>query len=199
MACFLVNGSKFEMNYPATKNDSFYSAISFRQKGIAEAHIRAVCASLGCSVSVPDPDDDKLDFTISSKVEGKFCSKPKLDVQSKCQLSDDPVPPTKSHVSYTIDLDLYDNLRDKRVAAPRILVVTLVPRKPSHWIDYSHATTKLSFCSYWVSLRDLPELPKGQKSKTLNIPKENIFCADFLDKAMRHIADGEGSFLSGIM
>jgi hypothetical protein len=185
------------MSYPASVNDSFYSAMSFRQKCISEAHIRAICASLGCSISSQDPDDDKIDFIIGSKVKGSFINSPRLDIQSKCKLADGPIQTNTSQLSYTVDLSLYNKLRDIRVAAPIILVLTLVPRETKSWINYSHKETKLSFCSYWVSLRGFPALAEGQKSKTIEIPTQNVFSADFLHKAMQSIADADSSFLCG--
>ena len=182
------------MNFPNISDPSFYSHLSAKQECFAGAHIRAVCASLGCSVSKPEPDDDKLDFTISCRVRGAVFSKPKIDIQSKCHLVDFHLKPKITSFSYTIDKSLFDNHRDERVTTPRLLVVTLVPRECSSWIKYGHRATSLSFCSYWFSLAGFPSLPAGQETKTLRIPKRNVFSATFLHDAMQKIADGKPPF-----
>ena len=74
------------MTLPTATGLQPYSAISKRQEHLAGAYIRAVCAALGCSVSVPETDDDKIDFTISSRLQGTSSTKPKIDIQSKCEL-----------------------------------------------------------------------------------------------------------------
>ncbi|MDE4133732.1 DUF4365 domain-containing protein [Phaeobacter sp. QD34_3] len=184
------------MNFPTTINPAHYSALSAKQEGFAGAHIRAVCASLGCGVSKPEPDDDKIDFTISSKVDGREISKPKIDLQSKCMLMDSSLQNEDADFGYTVDQSLYDSLRDIKVSTPRLLVVTLVPKECSSWIKYSHHSTSLSYCSYWYSLKGMPPLPRLQKSKRLRIPKDNIFSAEFIHTSMQRIANGEYPFVA---
>lgn len=79
-----------------------YSAISARQEHFSGAYVRAVCAVTGCGISKPEPDDDKIDFTLSSRVVGTVRTKPKIDIQLKCQMSG--VPEGDGPISYVLDL-----------------------------------------------------------------------------------------------
>jgi len=174
-----------------------YSALSKRQEHIAGAYIRAVCAALGCSVSVPETDDDKIDFTVSSRLRGRASTKPKIDIQSKCELVEDALK--RSEYSYQIDKSLYDSLRDPLVVVPRILVLTLVPRNSESWLKQSHDSMQLHHCSYWVSLKGAPALPDGQTSKSIRLKSTNLFCEPSLHDMMKCVANGaDFSSLGGV-
>lgn len=186
--------SRCIMIFPIIPSPDFYSDISSKQEGFAGAHIRAVCASLGCGISKPEPDDDKIDFTISSKVRGTVLTKPKIDIQSKCKLASTHLLDNVTEFSYQVDKSLYDNHRDTQVSIPRLLVITLVPRECRDWINYAHESTRLSFCSYWLSLKGMAALPDEQESKVLRIPRANVFSAAFIHRSMQRISDGHEPF-----
>jgi hypothetical protein len=166
--------------------DATFSHISARQEGLARAYIRAVCATAGCGVTEPTPDDDKIDFTVSSRVIGSVRTKPKIDIQSKCEVGDVET----QAFSYTIDRPTYDALRDTRVANPRILVLVRAPRDIDHWLNQSHSSLSLSHCGYWVSLKGLPELPDGQATKTIRVDATKIFTPHSLQLMMSNAGNG---------
>jgi hypothetical protein len=99
-----------------------YAHISHRQDAFSGAYVRAICAATGCGCESVTLDNDKIDYTISSHVVGTVRTKPKIDLQVKCKLSEIA---TNDPISYSIDIETYDNLRDPNVSNPRILVLCL--------------------------------------------------------------------------
>src|SRR4051812_28564749 len=101
-----------------------YAATPHRQDAFSGAYIRAVCAVTGCGIEAITLDNDKIDYVVRSRVKGSQRNKPQIDLQAKCEMSGiartDPI-------SYSIDLETYDSLRDKNVCIPRVLILVLVP------------------------------------------------------------------------
>lgn len=163
-----------------------YSDISARQEAFSRSYIRAVVSIAGCAVASPETDNDKVDLTVSSRVKGTKFTKPKIDIQAKCRLGDlsltDPI-------SYKLDMDTYDSLRDPMVANPRILVVVLVPELAELWAIQDETQLALRHCGYWLSLRGLDEVT-GQETKTIHIPRANVFTPHTLQAMMVHASNG---------
>lgn len=163
-----------------------YAAIPHRQEQFSGTYIRAVCAVTGCAIDVPSIDHDKVDFSIRSRVRGSIRTKPQIDVQVKCQMigqaSTDPI-------SYPLDLETYDNLRDPLVSNPRILVLVLVPTNVAEWISQSHKELAVSHCAYWASLKGLPA-SSNATSQTVYLPQKNIFNPSALQAMMSNTSNG---------
>lgn len=172
------------------RSEISFAAISHRQEHFAAAQILATCSALGCSSSSYTFDNDKVDFTVACRVKGKKFSSPKIDIQSKCQ-REASWPSKGRDFPYQIDRALYDRLRDPMVASPVILVVTIVPDDVVDWVFQTDTEMRLSHCSYWISLFGEPELPANQKTKTVRLSRDNIFCAKSLSDMMHNIADGQ--------
>lgn len=163
-----------------------YAHISHRQDDFSGAYIRAVCAVTGCGIERITLDNDKVDYTVSSRVRGTVKTKPKIDIQAKCKMgqsaSCDPIP-------YVIDLSTYDNLRDELLTVPRILVVVLVPDDVDAWVNQSETELVLSHCGYWLSLKGLPE-SETTTNKTVYLPRQNIFTPAALRDMMERTSNG---------
>ncbi|MBB5750997.1 DUF4365 domain-containing protein [Prosthecomicrobium pneumaticum] len=163
-----------------------FSALSARQEAFAGSYIRAVISLAGCSIAIPETDNDKVDIVAMSRVKGSKFTKPKIDIQSKCKLG--PVP-TGDPISYTLNMETYDNLRDPLVTNPRILVVVFVPELHPDWVVQDEAQLALRHCGYWTCLQGEPEVT-GQDSKTVHLPKANVFSAAALQAMMVSASNG---------
>lgn len=151
-----------------------YAHISHKQDAFSQAHIRAISAAAGCMLSIMEMDNDKIDYTVKSRVRGSVRTKPQIDIQAKCVLGS---AASGTEISYTIDADTYNNLRDPLVSNPRILVLVVVPKglsddDTSNWISQQHTHSILNYCSYWISLKNAPDITTA--SKTIYIPTANI-------------------------
>ncbi|ESQ88977.1 hypothetical protein ABAC460_14445 [Asticcacaulis sp. AC460] len=161
--------------------------VSHRQEAFAGAYIRAVCATIGYSISKPETDHDKVDFIISSREKGSVLNKPKIDLQSKCRMSGIA---TEDPIAYSIDIETYNNLRDSRVSNPRLLILTLVPNSTSGWMSQSEEQLVLKHCSYWISLKGQPET-KNSTGITVYFPRANLFTPISLKEMMIKTGNGE--------
>ncbi|MBB3298099.1 MULTISPECIES: DUF4365 domain-containing protein [Rhizobium] len=164
-----------------------YSDITARQEAYSGAYIQAVAAVAGCSIASPKPDNDKIDWWVSSRVRGTTFTKPQIHIQAKCFLN---AAAKGEHTSYTLDIDTYDNLRDERVSSPRILVVVLVPNDFPDWLLQDEAQLALRHCAYWVSLKGAPEI-LNQATRTVHLPRTNIFSPRTLQAMMVRASNGE--------
>jgi hypothetical protein len=163
-----------------------YAAIPHRQEQFSGVYIRAVCAVTGCGVEVPSIDHDKVDFSIRSRVRGSVRTKPQIDVQLKCQMSGHAIA---DPISYSLDLETYDNLRDPLVSNPRILVVVFVPSNVNEWISQSDKELVMRHCAYWISLKGAAA-SSNATSQTVYLPQKNVFNPSALQAMMSNTSNG---------
>lgn len=162
--------------------------VSHKQDAYSGAYIRAVCAVAGCDVVPSGTDNDKIDYTTSSRVRGSQRTKPKIDIQAKCRMGGVPEGNT---VSYSLDIDTYNNLRDPLVSNPRILVVVFVPEDETAetWIEQSETTLSLKHCGYWTTLKSLPAT-ENTTSQMVYLSKSHIFTPAALRRMMLLTSEG---------
>jgi len=163
-----------------------YAALSHRQDAFSGVYIRAVCAVTGCSIEVPGIDNDKVDYSVRSRVLGSQRTKPQIDIQAKCRMNG---PAFADPISYTLDLETYDSLRDPRVCNPRILVVVEVPSDLNDWLTQSESELVMSHCAYWLSLKGAPA-SQNTTVQTVYLPRGNIFSPDALRAMMVNTSNG---------
>ena len=165
---------------------SDYAAISHRQDAFSGAYISAVCATAGCGLEAVRLDNDKVDYLVRSRVLGTVLNKPQIDIQAKCERSG---MASADPISYSLDLETYDNLRDAKVCIPRILVLVLVPHDIQEWLGQSEHALTLRHCAYWVSLKGMKP-STNTATQTVHIPRKNLFGPNVLQSMMTKIADG---------
>lgn len=164
-----------------------YAHITQRQDDFSGAYIRAVCAVTGCGIEKITLDNDKVDYTVSSRVRGTVKTKPKIDIQAKCKIGKSASD--VANIPYVIDIATYNNLRDELLTVPRILVVVFVPDNVDAWINQSETELVLSHCGYWLSLKGQPE-SETTTNKTVYLPRQNIFTPTALRNMMERTSNG---------
>jgi hypothetical protein len=163
-----------------------YAAIPHRQDAFSGVYIRAVCAVTGCAIEVPSIDHDKIDYSVRSRVTGSIRTKPQIDIQAKCQMSGQAV---SDPISYSIDLETYDNLRDPMVSNPRILVLVLVPSNVNEWITQSEKELVMCHCAYWLSLKGAPA-SSNTTTQSVYFQRKNVFNPVALQSMMSDTSNG---------
>jgi hypothetical protein len=159
---------------------------SQQKERFSEAYLHAVAAVAGCGLAKPVPDDQSVDWTVHSPIEGTHCRSPRLDVQLKCTSS---IKPGSTPCSFAIKSKNYNDLREAKLVVPRILVVVAVPKNLSDWIRHTRDELLLRRCAYWCTLRGLP--PQARKTKVgVQVDRSQLFGPDALKQIMRRIADG---------
>lgn len=172
----------------ASKGASLMNLDQLKEE-VSCAYVSFVASVAGYSFQRADriSDNDGIDATIIAP--GKIGPKrrPRIDVQIKCtslDICDD------QRVSYPLKIKNYEELRDENVDAPQILVVVLVPDNPDNWFIESEQEQRINFSSYWISLRGRPPT-QNTTTKTIYIPRENLFTVNSLRNIMQRAATGE--------
>jgi hypothetical protein len=157
-----------------------------QKEQFSKAYVRAVVATAGYTVSVPEVDEDSVDFTVHTRGVGGLVRSPTLDVQVKCTedaRERDPIP-------FRLWRKNYVDLQGDDFAAPRILVVVFVPSDVDAWLDHSEHRLALSHCGYWVSLRNAPPLGDDAQSATVYLPRHQQFCVGQLTSIVVNLSKG---------
>ena len=155
--------------------------LNSQKEKFADAWLSAVAAVAGCSVAKPSPDDDSIDWTLSSKLPNR----PKLDIQLKCTALQVPSEP---EFSFDVKLKNYEELRLRGITVSRILVVVLVPDTAAEWMQAQTEETLLRRAAFWASLASLPDTP-NTASVTLRIPSRQTFTVQSLCDLLQRVND----------
>lgn len=163
--------------------------IKQRQEQFSKAYIRAIASVAGYATYEHTVDDDSIDLGISSRGKSGSKKSPRLEIQLKCPYRHNVINPSGT-ASYVISTKNYDDLRDPDVYVPRILVVVVIPRDISDWIDdTSDQELLVRHCAYWASLRGRGP-SANTKTVTVNLPSTNLFTVNALKSLMDTVAAG---------
>jgi hypothetical protein len=156
-----------------------------QKEEIGRAYIHAVAAREGFKLATWSVDDGCLDVTIgrAGALGGGTIANPKLDVQLKCTSRQDLV--RKDHIAWKLARDHYNRLV-ARSATKQILVVLVLPEDEDAWIEHSVDAILIRRCAYWLDMSDLP--PITTASKTVRIPRDNVFSPDALVLLMTQLS-----------
>src|SRR5277367_2624627 len=97
-----------------------------QQECFGDAFLLAVAGVAGCAVSPRRPDDDSIDWTLSSRLSRR----PKLDVQMKTTINENSEGEV---IHYPLKRKNYDDLSRMDLFSPRILVLVTLPRDIEQW------------------------------------------------------------------
>ena len=160
------------------------------QEEISRAYIYAIASKAGFTFDKPSTDYDSIDVRISAigkPHETSVLESPTLELQVKATYAHEFNEGNELH--FPLKMKNYNDLR-KNTAAPRILVVLLMPRDKELWVTTDHDKLEVHHCAYWISLKGLDDID-NQESKTIIIPKINMFNAESLTQMMIKISKGE--------
>jgi Domain of unknown function (DUF4365) len=160
--------------------------ITQRQEQFSLAYIRAVASVAGFNTSKPDVDDDSIDLSVSARGPQHTVRAPHVDMQVKGPVD---FRSCEEHISYSIKLKNYNDLRDATVMIPRILVVVCLPQTLDDWLYHEEAGLTLRRCGYWVSLRGKPP-SDNQHTVTVELPRLQQFTVGSLQAIMDRIGAG---------
>lgn len=158
-----------------------------KMEQFSRAYVAALAAQAGCNSARPEVDEDSVDLTLSMKdISGCKRSRGKLEMQLKCTYAADR---SKDEIAFALSIKNYNDLRAD-VIIPRLLVVVCVPKNCEDWTRQTEEQLCLHHCAYWLSLAGMPET-SNTRSKTVYIPRNQIFSVEFLREAMRRSANEE--------
>ncbi|MBD2327838.1 DUF4365 domain-containing protein [Alkalinema sp. FACHB-956] len=162
--------------------------ITQQQEQFSNGYLQIVASTAGCKLSKSDVDDDSVDFNIQGKGFSGLISRPQLDVQLKCYMSNFPIGP--KGFSYPLKMKNYDDLRITDILVPRILIVVVVPNDISQWTVQSDHETLVKYCGYWASIRGQSE-KVNKTSVSIHVPQANRLTVDGLRQLLQIVASGD--------
>ena len=141
-----------------------------RKEKLSIAWLSAMASIAGFASSVPVPDTDSIDMTLSAN--GPLS--PKLDVQMKATASPRV---SQSGLHFVLQKKNHNDLCADR-AIPLILVIVELPKSESEWIDFTTDDVVLRRRAWWTSLKG--EEVISNQSKTIIVPKSQLFDVNVL-------------------
>lgn len=152
---------------------------------ISLAFTHAIITAARCTVVDLKVDVERVDYTVRQVAQHTVYSSAQIDVQMKCTSQD----VLKSDgVHWTLSRDHYDKLRDPNTYNRKILVVLVVPKKFDDWVKVEKDQMLLAGAAYWICLEGEPAVDTD--SKTVVLPKSNIFNVDQLLDILQRVGDG---------
>lgn len=142
--------------------------ITARMEMFNKAFIRALAASCGLNTSEPEVDNDSIDIEISAKypAENGKVSRPRICVQLKATST---LEVKHGLVKFDLSRKNYQDLQIND-SDPRYLFVLDLSQKCTSWIKHKRKFTAFKSHCYWVSLKNLDQIPDDQGTKRISIP-----------------------------
>ncbi|MBK9260503.1 MAG: DUF4365 domain-containing protein [Polyangiaceae bacterium] len=144
---------------------------------LALAYVYAVASRAGCSTELIRVDRNSVDITVKhvdTSAGPNDVREGVIDLQVKAFVHDAPA----GAISYYLHNEKnFHDLRRTRTLYPKLLVVVLLPEDEAAWVDLTQDALVLRRCGYWLSL-------VGAQSRTLAIPRENVFDGPSLMRLM---------------
>ncbi len=158
-----------------------------QKEEISKAYLHAVAAICGYSVGTWTQDHGGIDATVgaASTVGSGHLARPKVDLQLKASARTDLEH--DDYVSWQLELAHYDSLR-AAASIPHILVVLLLPQDIGQAVEHTVQQLMIRRCAYWVKMTGM-EAAAGD-SKTVRIPKRNVFAPDALREILTKVSQG---------
>ncbi|MBN9119977.1 MAG: DUF4365 domain-containing protein [Planctomycetes bacterium] len=163
--------------------------LNAQKEQFSRAYVQAVAAVAGYAWYVPSVDDDSVDLGIAEKGGRGTVRSPHLEAQLKCHAAQ---APGGDHMSFSLKMKNYDDLRDPNVQVPRVLIVVLVPDEPDDWLVCGEPEMLLRRCGYWLSLRGLAEVKSTAEDPrvTVHVPRSQQLTPAALRIIMQRIGAG---------
>lgn len=158
-----------------------------RQEALCRAYVQAVAALAGVGTSVPVPDYgvDLSLRNIEQRGGRHLDTRLQLDLQlrstTRANVSD-------THVSYDLDVQTYDFLRELSQVRC-VLVVLVLPDDETLWLSQSVEELIVRHCAYWHSLRGVNPTT-AVSSVRITIPRSQVFSVDTVRAILNRLGQG---------
>jgi hypothetical protein len=110
-----------------------------------------------------------------------------LDIQAKSTFG---ATLTGTNVLYDMEVKTYNDLRETVTGTPRILVLLVLPKKETEWLELSEDELVLRRCAYWLWMQGRPST-NNKTTIRVSIPRKNRFTVEALREIMERRRKGE--------
>jgi hypothetical protein len=158
---------------------------TWRQEDFSYVYATAIAAAAGVSWDIPRRDVNSCDVRFYAR-DDEHEDGPQLFAQLKCTVSGLTSIAAEPDVwRFSLKESNYRQLRIAKTHPPRVLIVVKCPADLSDWVDVTAQQLIVRAEAWWVSLNGEPELPSGQQSTTVSIPRGQVFDVSALLANMR--------------
>lgn len=109
-----------------------------------------------------------------------------LDFQLKATVN---AIPKKGLFLYDLEVKNYADLIEKNVGRERVLILYILPRERSQWVQTDIEKTILRKAAYWCSLKGFPEVENKEKVR-IKIPEKNLLTSEVLIELINKVKGG---------
>ncbi|WP_250213958.1 DUF4365 domain-containing protein [Acrocarpospora catenulata] len=162
--------------------------LSEKKQQFSLAFVRMVVAAAGCSVKCHETDYDGVDITIASSAEYARYYCPQFELQLKCTSQLGVLRDTS--LMWQMKAGPFRRLTNPKRHIPAYLGVLHVPESPESWLHQNEERLLVNSKMYWENAANLGVIAEGQASKTVRLPKSNLFDVDRLLGIMKTIGEG---------
>ncbi|WP_028649983.1 DUF4365 domain-containing protein [Nocardiopsis sp. CNT312] len=163
-----------------------------RQEHFSLAFTRMIAYTAGCSIKTHETDYDGVDITLVSSAEYHRYYGPQFELQLKCTtqhryLNDD-------HMAWPMKAKPFHKLTRGKRYIPAYLGVLLVPREPEPWLSVDEEGLVTRSRMYWQSADALATSEEIGGTRTVHLPRSQLFTPARLMGIMKDIGEQEGGF-----
>lgn len=159
-----------------------------RQEQFSLAYVRMIAAAAGCSVKAHETDYDGVDITITSSTEYVRYYCPEFELQLKCTTQQDRLRDTS--FSWRMERDPFLKLTHGKRYNEAFLGVLVIPRDDEPLVCQSEERLLTASRMYWQHAALLGDIRDGATSKTVHLPRTNLFDVESLRSIMQRIGEG---------
>jgi len=161
-----------------------------RKQQYGRAYVLAVAAQAGVNHAIPDSD-----FGVDGEFRSvRFDSTRKRYFDESCTI-DYQLKSTVNAIfednvlKYDLEVKNYQDLIVERIM-PMILILYVMPREETEWLQISPNETVLKRCAWWCSLQGLPDTSNTDRIR-ISIPIHQILTPETLRELLDKTRRGE--------
>jgi hypothetical protein len=163
--------------------------LSARKEHFSLAFVHMVTYAAGCSIKTHETDYDGVDITIVSSAEYERWYCPEFELQVKCTSRQDLL--RDDHLAWTMEARPFRKLTNPKRYNAAYLGVLLIPADSEPFLDITDDRLLSRSRMYWQRAADLGTIREGQPTKTVRLPRSNLFDVEQLLGIMRDIGDSD--------
>ena len=163
--------------------------LSEKKNQLSLAFTHMVASAAGCSIKDHKTDVDGVDITVASSAEYETWYCPQFELQLKCTAQEDRYL-NGEYMAWPMEAGPFRRLTKPNRYVVAVLGVLVVPDLEAPWLDQDESRLLLQGRMYWQWASKLGEISDTQATKTVRLPRSNLFDVGQLLGIMKHIGDG---------
>ncbi|WP_436777775.1 DUF4365 domain-containing protein [Yinghuangia sp. YIM S09857] len=161
-----------------------------REEHFSLAFLRLIVYEAGCSIKAHETDYDGVDVTIVSSAQYDRWLAPQFELQMKCTTQQDCLK--DDHVAWRVKAKPFRKLTAGPRFIPAYLGVLVIPPAPEPWLNVDHERLLTRSRLFWRPASELATTDEVGETRTVHLPRRNLFAREQLLGIMKAIGDDEG-------